>query len=41
VKVSRFKTVGGYILAALAVPVVLAVFMGQNYWMNEAGGHNR
>jgi hypothetical protein len=33
--VSRFKTVGGYILAALAVPVVLAVFMGQNYWMNE------
>ena len=32
---SRFKTVGGYILAALAVPVVLAVFIGQNYWMKE------
>jgi len=32
---SRFKTVGGYILAALAVPLVLAVFIGQNYWMKE------
>lgn len=31
----RFKAVGGYILAALAVPLVLAVFMGQNYWMKE------
>ena len=32
---SRFKTVAGYTLAALAVPLVLAVFIGQHYWMQE------
>lgn len=32
--ITKVKAVIGYTLAALAVPVVLAVFIGQNYLMN-------
>ncbi|HWP97588.1 MAG TPA: hypothetical protein VN426_12150 [Syntrophomonadaceae bacterium] len=32
---SKLRAIIGYTLAALAVPLVLAVFMGQSFWMKE------
>jgi hypothetical protein len=32
---SKLKTFSGYALAVLGLPIVLATFMGQGFWMNS------